>query len=290
MNTEGPGSDARPDCQALKILVADDNRTNRTLIARVLERAGHSVTTVVDGTETVEALARQEFDVAVVSDDLPGIEGLESLKLLRLAAVGRPRVPIVLVAADVSPAARARHAEAGVDTALGRPVDPRQLLTAVAAFSPSAEAPGAASDGDTVTALAAHPRFKPNAPPAVDARTLSDLQALGGLEFVRDLVEGFVADSGEVLVALREAVQAQDVTAFRDQLHALRSGAANIGAQEIYALCLAWRSIEPGELRERGAGHIERLDAELDRARGDLRRHIAGAPADEPRQAGVAGP
>jgi two-component system sensor histidine kinase RpfC len=121
--------------------------------------------------------------------------------------------------------------------------------------------------------LAGHPRFR--TAPALDSRTLADLHALGGAAFVSDLVEGFLSDTDDVLRALRQATASGDVDTFRDQLHALRSGAANIGAQEIYALCLTWRQIEPAELENRGMGHVDRLAAELDRARADLRRHVA---------------
>ena len=105
-----------------------------------------------------------------------------------------------------------------------------------------------------------------------------------------ELVEGFLSDTDDVLSALRAAVGVNDVETFRDQLHALRSGAANIGAQEIYALCLTWRQIEAGELASRGAGHVDRIASELDRARADLRNYLAGLASGEPASPDTARP
>lgn len=256
------------------ILVADDNRTNRMLTTKILERAGHRVEAVGDGEAAVGALARGTFDLAILELELPGMSGLDVAKLHRLAFVGRRRIPIVIMASDASPEAIGAHAADGIDAWLAKPVQPKQLLDLVAELTSRAEAPGpAVSDYDTVKTLAGHPRFR--TAPALDSRTLADLHALGGAAFVSELVEGFLSDTDDVLRALRQASACGDVDTFRDQLHALRSGAANIGAQEIYALCLTWRQIEPAELESRGMGYVDRLAAELERARADLRRHVA---------------
>ena len=72
---------------------------------------------------------------------------------------------------------------------------------------------------------------------------------------------------------LTDAAECCDVKLFRDKAHALRSGAANIGARGIYDLCLQWRQITAAELQENGRRHADRLAAELERASRALLQH-----------------
>ncbi|MGH7078693.1 MAG: ATP-binding protein, partial [Acetobacteraceae bacterium] len=69
---------------ALRILVADDNRTNQKVIAKILERAGHSVMTVGDGEAALDALEDEPFDVVLMDVNMPKMDGLEATKLWRM--------------------------------------------------------------------------------------------------------------------------------------------------------------------------------------------------------------
>ena len=68
-----------------------------------------------------------------------------------------------------------------------------------------------------------------------------------------------------VLDELSRAVAKGDAQAFREHAHALRSGAANIGAQSIYEMCLGWRRIDPVTLASKGNSHLQQLEQELGR-------------------------
>ena len=80
-----------------------------------------------------------------------------------------------------------------------------------------------------------------------------------------------------MLRELTVAVTNKDLQAFRDQIHALRSSAANIGARNIYKMCLAWRQIGMRELEAQGKEHLRKLELEFQRVRSDLVQYIADA-------------
>jgi two-component system sensor histidine kinase RpfC len=82
-----------------------------------------------------------------------------------------------------------------------------------------------------------------------------------------------------VLRSLDAAVRAGEPGVFREQAHALRSGAANIGARGIYELCLSYRNIGPLDLALHGAEHVRSLEAEFERVRKTLRRQFPEADA-----------
>jgi two-component system sensor histidine kinase RpfC len=264
----------------LTILVADDNRTNQRVVAKILERAGHRTQVVGNGEEALDALDQGKFDLVLMDVNMPVMNGLEATKLYRFSALGLPHVPIVALTADITPEVAQRCAEAGMDACVTKPIEPVRLLEIIENMVPDkaandAAARAAAVDGGAqlVTDITSHPRFRPATTlPAIDLRVLGELESLGGKAFLADLIKEFIHDAGVLVQRVAESAEAVDVKMFRDQAHALRSGAANIGAKGLYDLCLQWRQISEDELQRDGRRHAERLAAELDRVRQALQQ------------------
>jgi two-component system sensor histidine kinase RpfC len=262
----------------LKVLVADDNRTNQKVIAKILERAGHAVTVTEDGEAALEALDRNPFDVVLMDVNMPRLDGLEATKLYRMAELGGPRRPIIALTADATPEMVERCAQAGMDACVTKPIEPKRLLESIAALVPKPELPGREDEGADsaaadarVTDIASHPQFKVVMLPVLDGAMLQELDRLGGGEFVTDLIEGFLEDAAKTLDELEDAAAARDLTLFRAKAHAVCSGASNIGARRINELCRPWSGIRAVELAERGSAHLAQLSDEL----GRLRQHLA---------------
>ncbi len=262
----GPG---RP----LTVLLADDNRTNQKVIAKILERAGHRVHLADNGEMALDALEAEPFDVVLMDVNMPVMSGIEATKLYRFTALDQPRVPIVALTADATPDAAKRCADAGMDACLTKPIEPAVLLATIAALAGGETAPAPAGE---VREIASHPRFRPAAHGPIDERMLKDLETLGGSAFLADLIDQFLADAEALLGEMAAAVAAGDVQQFRSEAHALRSCAANIGAKALFELCLGWRMIRAQELASDGAEHMRRLRAEFERIRAALLRHRAG--------------
>jgi two-component system sensor histidine kinase RpfC len=66
---------ARPS-RKLHVLIADDNRTNQRVVAKILERAGHRTTVVGNGEEALDALEQADFDVVLMDVNMPVMNGL----------------------------------------------------------------------------------------------------------------------------------------------------------------------------------------------------------------------
>jgi two-component system sensor histidine kinase RpfC len=274
----------------LSILVAEDNRTNQKVISKVLERAGHEVRLADNGELALDALTERAFDLVLMDVNMPVLDGIECTKLYRFASIGKKRVPIVALTADATPEARARCEEAGMDACLHKPIEPDRLIAIIDEIvglgSLPSEAP--AQPGDTDAEIAAevvdddivaniskHPGFRPARRAVVDRRTLQELEELGGRDFVNDLVAEFIGDAALVLRALHEAVDRGEPAVFRDQAHALRSGAANIGARGMYEICLSLRNLDAHALAQEGAEHVRRLETEFERVSKTLKRQYA---------------
>ncbi|MBI3181261.1 MAG: response regulator [Myxococcales bacterium] len=83
-----------------RILVIDDEKSARLLLERVLTRAGHEVVLVETGEEGLEQLAKQPFDLLISDKNLPGIDGLE---VLRLARTKYPRLQAIVITGFPTP-------------------------------------------------------------------------------------------------------------------------------------------------------------------------------------------
>lgn len=116
----------------LEILVVDDNPLNCRLLALMLGRAGHRVTTVQSGEAALAALAARPFDLILMDMQMPGLDGLETTKRIRaLADPGRARIPVLAVTANAMAGEEARCRAAGMNGYLTKPIDGASLLAAV---------------------------------------------------------------------------------------------------------------------------------------------------------------
>jgi len=81
---------------ALRVLVADDDRSIRTAIQDGLRAAGHNVTAAADGeaAQNLILTAHEDFDVLVLDAMMPGVSGLD---LIQILGVERPHLPILLM-------------------------------------------------------------------------------------------------------------------------------------------------------------------------------------------------
>ncbi|MFZ1413598.1 MAG: response regulator [Defluviicoccus sp.] len=275
----------------LNVLVAEDNPVNQKVTRRILEYAGHTVTVVADGEATLDKLEAERFDLVIVDLNMPRINGLEVIKLHRMATLGERRTPVIVLSADAM--AETAHActEAGADAYLTKPVEPRRLLdtiTALSAGAPPHAAEGSldergaadtdAADRNRVMQISSHPRYRGEVHPAVNWSVVENLRRFGGEHFVAETVGEYVTNAEALIGAIRQAVLQCDVASFRDQVHALRGTSGNIGADALWRLCRSVRGMTLERLRQEGGDFGDRLTHELIRFR---KEHTAGAP---PRQ------
>ncbi len=258
------------------VLVAEDNKTNQKVIEKMLTRAGHRVMIVANGEQALELLARERFDVVFMDINMPVVDGVEATRRLRAREAADDPTPVIALTADVTAETRARCQSAGMSDCLTKPVELNELLRIVDQWARVRE--GEAPDAEVALhGVAPTTMETPDTGAALNARALGDLESLGGRDFVCEIATQFVADAVSILAALTAAVRENDVIRFRDEAHALRSCSANIGAHNIYELCLSWRQVGAQEFAANGAAYIAELEHEFDRVRADLAPYLSQA-------------
>ena len=81
-----------------KLLVVDDNEMNRDMLSRRLSRLGHTIMTAEGGEQALDLIEQQEFDVILLDIMMPGLSGLDVLKILR-RSYSTAELPVIMVTA-----------------------------------------------------------------------------------------------------------------------------------------------------------------------------------------------
>ena len=114
------------------VLVVEDNDKNRKLVRDVLKHKGYEVIEAETGEDGVR-LAKEHLPVLVLMDiQLPGINGIEALRQLR-ADPATAAIPVIAVTASVMASDRRNIVDAGFDGYVGKPLNLKEFLDAVAA-------------------------------------------------------------------------------------------------------------------------------------------------------------
>jgi two-component system cell cycle response regulator DivK len=112
------------------ILIVEDNDKNLKLVRDVLQVKGYSTLEAGTAEEGIRLARERRPDLILMDIHLPGMSGLEALKLLRADAL-TAAMPVIAVTASVMQQDRKQITEAGFDAYVGKPISIKEFLDAV---------------------------------------------------------------------------------------------------------------------------------------------------------------
>lgn len=234
-----------------RILLAEDDNTNRSLMAEMLRQLGATVTAVGDGAAAVEEVARDEFDVVLLDLNMPVLGGVDAARIIRDRLAGEQDLPLVALTADPGWADRAVLAAAGLNGYIPKPVTMEGLARGIVAVLRA---------GETVPEAVAT-----KAAATLDLATLDQLATdLGDVDFVCATVRTYLEELPERIVAIHRAASAGDTDGVRDTAHQLKGASALVGAQNMADRC-AELELQPTsqDLVDSVLGESEALESAL---------------------------
>ena len=234
-----------PASRKLNILLAEDNPINQRVAIGMLEKRGHSVLAVNNGTEALQALACEQFDLVFMDVQMPEMDGLKATAAIRRQEEGTgAHVPIVAMTAHVMKGDRDRCLEAGMDDYLAKPVEPKLLQAVLTRWAITAR--GDDSDPMNVSATQRAGRsarkLKDDAnmhksTPIVptEETAVFDLSALRArveddLDLMAEMVELFLESSPRMVSEIEAAIAAGDVERLGVAAHTLKGVLRNMCA------------------------------------------------------------
>jgi len=114
----------------LRVLLVEDNATNRLIAGRMLEALGAQVSSAEDGVQGVAA-ARAGFDLILMDIQMPVMDGIEATQRIRALPGPAGAAPILAMTANALSHQQASYLAAGMDGAIAKPLSPRALTQAI---------------------------------------------------------------------------------------------------------------------------------------------------------------
>ena len=243
---EALNDDAYKKVAGARILVVEDHPVNRDVAVTLLETLKCSVDIAEDGTQAVNAVQRESYDLILLDCQMPELDGYEAAREIRRleqqgqvqskSSSGIPRhLPIVALTAHAASEDRARCLESGMDDFFCKPFT-LQMLRAVLAKWVKGQGESAAPHPPPASAspTPAPPDDAPISEAAIEQ--VLELDRINGGGIFARFAHSFLEAVPITLEQLRTAVREDDAVGIAKSAHALRGASLNVEAQSMAAL------------------------------------------------------
>lgn len=248
----------------LRVLIVDDDPVNRRVAAGLVEWLGGKPAEVESGAAAVEALGDGRWDVVLLDERMPAMDGFETARRIRRAEAekGRPRVPIFSMTARLEGDLRGRCEAAGMDGFLAKPITLESLGALLSRIEGGSE-PEAEEETRTVSANASSGRQAPNPDRPLFNVAYFEERYPADDNLGAEILELWLANTAGLYDRAREAGRNGNWTAVRNHVHRLGGSTSIISDGPVVA---EFREIEKAIIAAEGdetriAAILPRLEA-----------------------------
>jgi two-component system sensor histidine kinase RpfC len=231
----------------LNILVAEDNQVNQQVIEGILRHAGHNVRIASTGDRALDILSDEleKIDMLILDMNMPEVSGVEVVKSLRFMDTSG-KLPVIMLTADATPEAREASLNAGANRFLTKPIDARGLLECIASLSKNIRRAKAGKPVSQEPRRQLQSNFIQSE--WYDNIVLHELDLLGDDPgFIKTLLKNFENDGLQHILNIKKAMY-DDYLEYRENLHALKGSATELGAGKLVASCAEAEALKPYDM------------------------------------------
>jgi len=225
--TSRPSTDRRD----LRILLVEDNDTNRQVFLALIERLGYRADVAVNGVEAVDACAQRLYDVVFMDVMMPGMDGLAATRAIRKLPAPFCSVRMIALTANAHAADRKACLDAGMNDFLSKPATRAALAGKLDRIAAGRQGRGPAPDGPAI-AMAAEP-------PLFDRAVFNELRDAIGDDGIEAVLQAFVNEMPVRLAAMRRGAKEGRADAIRIEAHTVKSASSSIGFMRLSDLARA---------------------------------------------------
>jgi signal transduction histidine kinase/DNA-binding response OmpR family regulator/HPt (histidine-containing phosphotransfer) domain-containing protein len=252
------------------VLLVEDNPVNQQVAQAMLAKLGLPVVVANDGREAVELVKVRDFDLILMDCQMPVMDGYEATAAIRRLPEARgERLPIIALTANAMQGDRQKCLEAGMDDFLSKPYSLPQLHVTLVRWLTGWNQEDPDGGSSPPSAL---PDSRALAASAINGKVLEALRELdpdGGMGLAHSIMRAFLESARQHVAHIEQAMASGDSAILGKAAHALKSSAANVGAETLSDL---YRQLEKLG-RER---RIDEARAMLVEVRQEHQRAVSG--------------
>jgi PAS domain S-box-containing protein len=246
--------------RATRVLLAEDDAVNQLVALDMLRKMGCAVDVVADGGAAIEAAAAQDYDIILADALMPGIDGLQAIRIIRDLPGSRGCVPIIAMTGRASVEDRMLCLAAGADDFIAKPATQQQLTAAFVALL----------DVDKTASRSPTAHVETSTEPVVPV-DFGDAAPV--------LIAIFSAETEARLRRMQSLNQADDKVLLQREAHSLKSAAATFGYRRLSELAAALET-NAANVDIDVANTIDEMMSEFERTRKRMTQGLEVAPCD----------
>lgn len=214
----------------IRILLVEDNATNRQVALGILKRLGLRGEAVTNGAEALDALAATPYDLVLMDVQMPVMDGFEATRRIRdvRSPVLNHEIPVIALTAHAMKGDRHKCLDAGMNDYLAKPIFPRALAEMLVRWLTGRCRVSGGSDGERADPVPG----VPDGIPVFDRLGLQE-RLMGDESLVAEVVAAFLADMPGLVGRLRAGVAAEEPATVAHWAHTIKGGAASVGGERL---------------------------------------------------------
>ena len=257
-----------------RVLMVEDNETNRLILEQILNRLGCHVTHAGNGLEALDILRQRSFDLVLMDVQMPVMDGLVAASKIREreSALGLPRQPIIALTANALAGDREMCLQAGMDDYVAKPVTIGSISTAMLRWLPATRVAEPAADSKPAAVETPAPA------PSVPSLDFNDLRASLGKEAERiipNIITAYLREGTahiQVLSTLGDDFDLEHITRI---VHNLKSSSAALGLAAFSGLCREVEQAARSQQRDKVREQVPQIVAEFEQVHAVARQTLA---------------
>lgn len=249
----------------IRILIVEDNKTNREVAVIILQKIGYKTDVVINGIEAVSAVQEKEYDLVLMDVQMPEMDGLTATQEIRrienespdLIPGNRKRIPIVAMTAHAMQGDREKCISAGMDDYISKPVRAGDLSKVIENIVNTGE-----DHGNEII------EFHSSACSGDEAVfAWNDLLDRVGNEedYASKIVSIFLEEAPRIINKLKTSIAEADTEEILSASHLLKGASANAGAMRLSSLAFQIESTALAEKFSDLAQDLVLVDEELEK-------------------------
>ena len=217
-----------------KILVVDDTVMNLTVVKGLLKQTKVQIETADSGYECLNLVTKNHYDIIFLDHRMPGIDGIETLQRMKAMHNNLNQdTPVISLTANAISGARKQYIDAGFQDYLTKPIDSTKLEQMMIEYLPQDKIKKVVPVDDFV-GVDVEEKILPDWLKMVDGLNVDDgVEHCGGVDAYLDALTVFANSVTSGVQEIENFYNAEDWQNYTTKVHALKSSARVIGANEL---------------------------------------------------------